>query len=38
MRRAFAKIDSELLQQASAADKAKFIDFCVREIYRLANK
>jgi hypothetical protein len=38
MRQAFAKLDTELLQQASAADKAKFIDFCVREIYRMANK
>jgi peptidyl-prolyl cis-trans isomerase SurA len=38
MRQAFAKIDEELLQQASAADKAKFIDFCLREIYRMANK
>ncbi len=38
MRQAFAKLDIELLQQASAADKAKFTDFCVREIYRMANK
>ena len=38
MRQAFAKLDAELLQQASAADKAKFIDFCIREIYRMANK
>ena len=38
MNQAFAKLDAELSQQASAADKAKFINFCVREIYRVANK
>jgi parvulin-like peptidyl-prolyl isomerase len=38
MRKAYDKINDELLQQASAADRARFVDFCVLEIYRLANK
>jgi peptidyl-prolyl cis-trans isomerase SurA len=38
MRKAFDKINDELLQQASAADRARFVDFCVSEIYRMANK
>jgi len=38
MRRVIDKLNTELLQQASAADKKKFVDFCVREIYRMANK
>jgi hypothetical protein len=38
MRQGFAKIDAELLEQASITDKTRFIDFCVREIYRMANK
>jgi parvulin-like peptidyl-prolyl isomerase len=38
MRQAFDKLNMELLQQASAADRAKFVDFCVREVYAMANK
>jgi hypothetical protein len=38
MRPAIEKLNNELLQQASAADRARFVDFCVREIYRMANK
>jgi parvulin-like peptidyl-prolyl isomerase len=38
LRQALDKLNNELLQQASAADKSKFVDFCVREIYRMANK
>jgi hypothetical protein len=38
MRRAIDKINEELFEQASAADRAKFVDFCVREIYRDANR
>jgi parvulin-like peptidyl-prolyl isomerase len=38
MRKAFDKINNELLQQASAADRTRFVDFCAREIYRMANK
>jgi len=40
MRQAFDKLNEELVQQASAsvADRAKFVDFCVREIYRDANR
>ena len=38
MRNALDKLNTELLQQASAADRAKFVNFCVREIYAMANK
>ena len=38
MRRAIDKLNDELTEQASAADKARFVDFCVREIYNTANK
>jgi parvulin-like peptidyl-prolyl isomerase len=38
MRKVIDKLNTELLQQASAADKARFVDFCVREIYAMANK
>jgi hypothetical protein len=38
MRQAFDKLNEELVQQASVADRAKFVDFCVREIYRDANR
>jgi peptidyl-prolyl cis-trans isomerase SurA len=38
MRKAYDKINDELLRQASAADRARFVDFCVLEIYRMANK
>jgi parvulin-like peptidyl-prolyl isomerase len=38
MRKAFDKINDELLLQASGADRARFVDFCVSEIYRTANK
>ncbi len=38
LRQAMDKLNTELLQQASAADRAKFIDFCVLEIYAMANR
>jgi hypothetical protein len=38
MRQAIDKLNEELVQQASAADRERFVDFCVREIYRDANK
>jgi hypothetical protein len=38
MRQAIDKLNEELVEQASAADREKFVDFCVREIYRDANK
>jgi parvulin-like peptidyl-prolyl isomerase len=38
MRDAMYKLNEELLQQASAADKKKFVKFCVQEIYAMANK
>ena len=38
MRQAIDKVNEQLFEQASSADKAKFVDFCVREIYRDANR
>jgi peptidyl-prolyl cis-trans isomerase SurA len=38
MRQAIDKLNEELVEQASAADRERFVDFCVREIYRDANK
>jgi hypothetical protein len=38
MRSAIDKINGEFVEQASAADRAKFVDYCVREIYREANR
>lgn len=38
MRQYFDKLNAELLQQASVADRTRFVDFCVREIYRTANR
>lgn len=38
MRQAIDKVNEQFVEQASAADRAKFVDFCVREIYRVANK
>ncbi|MBN2020258.1 MAG: peptidyl-prolyl cis-trans isomerase [Sedimentisphaerales bacterium] len=38
LRKRLDKFNADLMQQASTADKAKFVDFCVHEIYRLANK
>ena len=38
MRQAIDKLNTELLQQASAADRERFVDFCVREIYTMANR
>ena len=38
LRQAIDKLNNSLLQQASAADRAKFVDFCVRQIYAMANK
>lgn len=37
LRQYFEKFNSELLQQASAAEKARFVDFCVRKIYIMSN-
>jgi parvulin-like peptidyl-prolyl isomerase len=37
-RPAIDKLNEEFLQQASAADKARLVDFCVREIYKIANR
>jgi parvulin-like peptidyl-prolyl isomerase len=38
MRRAIDKLNEQLVQQASAAERKEFVDFCVREIYAIANK
>jgi hypothetical protein len=38
LRQAIDKLNTDLLQQASAADRARFVDFCVREIYAMANR
>jgi peptidyl-prolyl cis-trans isomerase SurA len=38
MRQYFDKLNTELLQQASVADRTRFVDFCVREIYGTANR
>jgi hypothetical protein len=38
MRRAIDKLNEQLVQQASVADRERFVDFCVREIYAMANK
>jgi peptidyl-prolyl cis-trans isomerase D len=38
MRQAIDKLNEELVEQASSADRERFVDFCVREIYRDANK
>ena len=38
MRQAIDKVNEQLFEQASSADKTKFVDFCVREIYRDANR
>jgi hypothetical protein len=38
MRQALDKLNMELLQQASSADRARFVDFCVRESYKMANR
>jgi len=38
MRQAIDKLNAEIVQQASAADRKRFVDFCVREIYRIANR
>jgi len=35
---ALDKLNNELVQQASAADKERFMNFCIREIYKMANK
>lgn len=35
---AIDKLNDELVQQASAADRERFVDFCVREIYAAASK
>ena len=37
-RQAIDKLNEELVQQASSADRERFVDFCVREIYAMANK
>jgi hypothetical protein len=38
MRQAIDKLNEELVQQASLADREKFVDFCVRQIYAMVNK
>ena len=38
LRQAIDKLDEQLLQQASAADRVRFVDFCVRKIYAMANR
>jgi len=38
MRRAIDKLNEELVRQASVAERKEFVDFCVREIYAMANK
>jgi parvulin-like peptidyl-prolyl isomerase len=38
MRQAIDKLNEELVEQASSADRERFVDFCVREIYAMANK
>lgn len=38
MRKAFDKVNDELLQQATAAERNRFVDYCVQEIYRTVNK
>jgi len=37
-RQAIDKLNAELLANASVGDRTEFIDFCVREIYRMANR
>jgi hypothetical protein len=38
MRRAIDKLNEQLVQQASSGDRERFVDFCVREIYRDASR
>jgi hypothetical protein len=38
MRRAIDKLNEELVRQASVAERKEFVDFCVLEIYAMANK
>jgi hypothetical protein len=38
LRNALDKLNAELLRQATAGDRARFVDFCVRDIYAMANK
>jgi peptidyl-prolyl cis-trans isomerase SurA len=38
MSQAIDKLNEELVQQASSADRERFVDFCVREIYAAANR
>jgi parvulin-like peptidyl-prolyl isomerase len=38
MRQAIDKLNEELVQQASMADRERFVNFCVREIYAVVNK
>jgi parvulin-like peptidyl-prolyl isomerase len=38
MRQAYNKINEELFEQASSADRERFVDFCLHEIFRVANK
>ncbi len=38
MRQYLDKLNADLLQQASVADRERFVDFCVREIYKMANR
>jgi len=38
MRQAIDKFNGEIVQQASLADRKRFVDFCVREVYAMANR
>jgi parvulin-like peptidyl-prolyl isomerase len=37
-RQAIDKLNTELLAQASVGDRTEFVVFCIREIYRMANR
>jgi hypothetical protein len=38
MRQAYIKINEQLFEQASAADRERFVEFCVHEIFKTANR
>ncbi len=38
MRTAIDKLNAELVRQASVAQRERFVDFCVREVYKMANR
>ncbi len=37
-KQAFDKLNAELFAQASVGDRTRFVDYCLREIYKMANK